>query len=318
MKIQTLHALRTVRRLGSLRAAARELNVTQPALTVAIRQLEDELGVRLLERNNTGVRPTIFGTRLIEHAERILGEVERARQHIAHMRGEWTGTVRFSASPASSVSIVPLALRSFARKHPGVRIECSDGVYPSVAARIRSDSLDFALTPVSDRHLDSDLISEPLFTGQVVIACRIDHPLRSARTLDALQAVSWVDATPSPGPGAVMEKAFGQAGLRAPEVAMICESLLTLLGVIAGTDHMAALPETFFQQIRGAWPIQALDMTDPLPVLEVRVLRRKDAPMTPVAQGLLGWIRYHAERASGTAAQNRPMEPGATETRPAD
>ncbi|MEZ5658278.1 MAG: LysR family transcriptional regulator [Burkholderiaceae bacterium] len=124
MKLKTLHALRVVQQSGSLRAAAQALNITQPALTVAIRQLEDELGVRLLERTNRGVRASSYGEQLLEHAERILGEVERARQHIAHMRGQWTGTVRFSASPASSMVLVPRALESFFGEHPEVRVEC--------------------------------------------------------------------------------------------------------------------------------------------------------------------------------------------------
>ncbi|MEZ5649759.1 MAG: LysR family transcriptional regulator [Burkholderiaceae bacterium] len=306
MKLKTLNALRVIQQSGSLRAAAQTLNLTQPALTVAIRQLEDELGVQLLERTNRGVRASRYGEQLLEHAERILGEVERARQHIAHMRGQWTGTVRFSASPASSMTIVPLALQSFFRDHPEVRVECSYGVFPNVAPQLRSDALDFALTPVAERDLHTDLVCEPLFAGEVLIVCRQGHPLRAATRLPQLRDVSWVYATPSPGPGAVIERVFRQHDLPHPNVAMVCESLLVLLGVVARTDHMTTLPAGFFRQMRPAWPLQAVPIPDLLPDLAVHIVRRREASPTPVVQDLLGWIRHYASTGNGAEPSVAP------------
>ncbi|MEZ5658277.1 MAG: LysR substrate-binding domain-containing protein [Burkholderiaceae bacterium] len=106
--------------------------------------------------------------------------------------------------------------------------------------------------------------------------------------------MSRVFATPSPGPGSVIERVLRQRGLPPPNVAMVCESLLVLLGVISRTDHMTTLPATFFRQTRQAWRLTEVPIPDLLPRLDVHVLRRREASTTPVAQALLSWIRHHA------------------------
>ncbi|WP_245641656.1 LysR family transcriptional regulator [Paraburkholderia bannensis] len=93
MKIHQLRALVEIAATGSINGAARRLHVTQPAVTKAVRDLEDECGVRLLERNPWGVVPTAEGAALLQRARTVVRELERA--------GKTSRTSR-AIAPASS------------------------------------------------------------------------------------------------------------------------------------------------------------------------------------------------------------------------
>ena len=91
MKLQTLQALICIEEVGSLRAAAQLIHLSQPALSAAIQQQEDELKAPLLIRTKRGVSFTSFGQAFMKHARLIVSESRRAHEVIDHMRGNWEG-----------------------------------------------------------------------------------------------------------------------------------------------------------------------------------------------------------------------------------
>src|SRR4051812_2281452 len=133
MRIQTLRALICVHECGSLRAAAEQLHMSQPALTLAIQQLESELGCQLLLRTSRGVSLTAFGQALLPRANLIVSESLRVQQDMAQMRGDWGGRVRLASSPALALAVLPQALRPFMAKYPDVHVHCLEGTYPAIA-----------------------------------------------------------------------------------------------------------------------------------------------------------------------------------------
>lgn len=294
MKLQTLQALARVEELGSIRAAAASLHLSQPALTTAIQQLEEELLAPLLVRTKQGATLTTFGRAFMRHARVILSESQRAREEIGQLRGHWEGTVRFSTSPAVALALLPLALQAFSRKFPNVQVQCRDGLYPGITPLLRDGSLDFGLTPVHKPALEPDLAAEPLFQTEIVIACHRAHPLREATSLAQLAACAWVYSSESRGPGAVVEEAFATAGLAPPRRAMVCESFLALPGIVARSEFMATIPRTVFEMNAFRHDLHLVPVTDPLPRPTVCVVRRHDLPLTPATLDLIGWIRHFA------------------------
>ena len=128
MRLPTLQALVLIEELGSIRAASSAINVTQPALTAAIQQLENELQAPLLVRSRKGVTFTNFGQAFLKHAKLMVAQSRRAQDEIAQLRGHWEGTVKMTVSPAIGLGLLPQALNQFTKQHPKVKVHCRDGL----------------------------------------------------------------------------------------------------------------------------------------------------------------------------------------------
>ena len=291
MKIQTLAALLRIEALGSIRAAAAATHVSQPALTQAIQQLEEELGAQLLIRSPSGIAFTEYGRAVLRHARLMVSETQRVKEEISQMRGDGAGHIRLAASPAISLSLLPQALRPFTKKYPHVRVHCIDGVSPMVHPALRSGALDFALTPVSADEVETGLVSEWLCEREIVVAAHRDNPLHRARSLAELTQARWVHATPSNGPGAAIDALFIQEGLEPPTPVMVCESLLALPEIVRDTDFVTTLPEVLFQRVSQSHGLRQIQLAEPLPKLQIAILRMEHLPLTPIAHELLDWVR---------------------------
>lgn len=297
MKLTTLQALIHIEELGSIRAAAEVLALSQPALTAAIQQLEEELNAPLLVRTRQGATLTEFGHAFMVHARLIVAESRRAREKVDQLRGRWEGSVRFSASPAVTLSILPLALQQFSHRHPKVQVHVQDGLYPGITPALRDGTLDFGLTPVHRLKLEADLITEPLFDTEFVIACSRSHPLKSATSIADLTDAQWIFSSAPRGPGAVIEDVFAAAGLGKPRRGMVCESFLALPGIVARSNMLATMPRMLFEVNSFRSEMSEISVADVLPSPTVFVVRRHDLPLTPAASQLIGWIQHYSRKA---------------------
>ena len=290
-----MQALVLIEELGSIRAAAQSMSLTQPALTAAIQQLEAELKAPLLVRSKKGVTFTHFGQAFLRHAKLMVAQSRRAQDEMAQLRGHWEGTIKMAVSPAIGLGLLPQALRQFTLQHPEVKVHCRDGLYPSIAPVIRDGTLDFALTPVHRVDLESDLVAEPLYSSQVVIVSGVSHPLSRAVRLAQLQDCAWVLSSPSRGPGAVIEEAFQTHGLGMPRVTMLCESFLALPAVVAASDQwVTTMPRILFENSPFKDQLCIVPIEDTLPSPLICTVRRHDLPLTPAAMQLVGWIQHFA------------------------
>lgn len=290
-----MQALVLIEELGSIRAAAQNMSLTQPALTAAIQQLEAELKAPLLVRSKKGVTFTHFGQAFLRHAKLMVAQSRRAQDEMAQLRGHWEGTIKMAVSPAIGLGLLPQALRQFTLQHPEVKVHCRDGLYPSIAPVIRDGTLDFALTPVHRVDLESDLVAEPLYSSQVVIVSGVSHPLSRAVRLAQLQDCAWVLSSPSRGPGAVIEEAFQTHGLGMPRVTMLCESFLALPAVVAASDQwVTTMPRILFENSPFKDQLCIVPIEDALPSPLICTVRRHDLPLTPAAMQLVGWIQHFA------------------------
>ena len=295
MKLTTLEALVLVEAHGSLRAVAQRMGVTQPALTAAIQQLEQELQAPLLVRSKQGVTFTGFGQAFLRHAKQMVSQSRRATEEIAQMRGLWQGTVNLAVSPAIGLGMLPRAIRQFSQQHPQVRVHCRDGLYPGIAPLLRDGTIDFALTPVHRVDLDTDLVAEPLYASEILIIAPRAHPLGQATSLAQLRDCEWVLSSPSRGPGAVIEEAFERAGLGEPRVRMMCESFLALPGLIAASeDWVATIPAVVYENCTVRSELAVIPVRDELPRPIICTVRRHDMPLTPAAMKLVAWIQHYA------------------------
>jgi molybdate transport repressor ModE-like protein len=127
---------------GSFTKAAREVNLTQSAVSLHVKRLEDQVGSRLIVRNARGVRLTGQGEILLSYARRILALYKEAEQHLS---GDSTGRVRIGAPDYFDFHILSSLLGQFAAHYPAVKQQIELGIGPDISALVDEGELDIAI-----------------------------------------------------------------------------------------------------------------------------------------------------------------------------
>jgi len=155
LNLDQLHALVEVVRLGSFSAAARGLNLSQPAVSLQIRELEQRLGLELVERLGKQAYATAAGAELIDRAARIAREVDDAEDAMRRHRDGWLGRVRIGTGAAIVTYLLPPLLRTLRRAHPDIEIVINSGTTERIVERLARNEVDIGLVtlPVHDRTL---------------------------------------------------------------------------------------------------------------------------------------------------------------------
>lgn len=155
LNLDQLRALLRVIELGSFSAAARQLNLTQPAVSLQIRELERRFGVRLIERLGKRAHTTAPGATLVDAARKIFHECELADAAMRPYRDGWIGRVQIGATNTMLVHVLPPILRELSLAHPGIDLHVTNMPTRESVERILQNRLDLALVtlPVEKRHL---------------------------------------------------------------------------------------------------------------------------------------------------------------------
>lgn len=158
--LDELRCLLLIAEHGSFTAAARPAHLSQPALTAAIRRLEDHFGARLLHRGRRGAEPTAAGHALLPRARAALAAVEDGRRAVAEVEGLGTGEVRIGGGATVVTYFLPAPLAEFRRKHPGVRFQVREAYPDEVRRAVDAGEIDLGIVsgPGRDRWLTDELI----------------------------------------------------------------------------------------------------------------------------------------------------------------
>jgi len=296
LQLTQLRNLLAVVTSGSIRAAARELGVAQPALTRSIRQLEAELRVKLFERTARGVVPTPAGRAFVARSRVIHNELGRAREELAQIAGEDAGSVAFGVSPQAAIHLVPPAIAQFRREHTNADVRVVDGLPHLLLPQLREGSLDFIIGGRPQGKLDANIKTHPLFTNRLVIGARKAHPLRHVRSLRELADASWVIYTPAGWSGAIIPDIFEKNGLPPPKSVVRSDSYVSLLSILAGTDFVGALSSMFFEQKLARDFFVPFDIKERLPEITLCLFERSDSPLTPVAAAMVAAMNAAARK----------------------
>lgn len=287
LRLQHMYLLLALAETGSLRAAAEVLNVSQPALSKSLRQLEDEFGTALVQRGAKGVRLAPAGELVAARAATVVRELERAKEEVEWHLRHATAHVTVGLSPVSAILLAPGAVARFSARWPQVRVRLKDALYPFALQQLRAGALDLAIGPLPVEGVGQDLIVQPLFDSQDVIAARRGHALAGATRLADLVDAVWVLTGPTGGPGDPARLRFEALGLKTPQAQLECESFSTLLGLMLKLDIVGIMPLGFFERYGPRTNLVQLPIEDPLPNITIHVIARADAPLTLPAQRLL-------------------------------
>ena len=287
MKLHHFHEVVAIAERGSIRAAARHLQIAQPALTRSLGELERELGAPLFERRARGVVATMLGEAFVRRATLILHEVRRAREEVDQLRGAATGNVTVGLSIAAHLALLPTALQPFRTRYQKIRLHIIEGFYPTLEFGLRDGAVDFYIGPDSGRKVIPELSKEVLFKGRRTILCRAGHPLALKSSLVDLCEADWVTTSITAEAEDEIGVIFQGVGLPPPRLALRSQSALTLMTCLSNSDLLAMVPAqwTEFALTRGF--LTTIEVKEELAAPDIVLVRRADLPLTPAATYLL-------------------------------
>ncbi len=289
MKLSQLRNLVAVIEAGSVRQAARNLNVSQSAVTKSIKQLEELLGTELLLRASHGVSATAAGDALARRAKVIEAELRQARNDIEAVQGAATGEIRIVASPTVMMGLLPKAIVNFKKARPGVNFQIEEGLYPDVLPSIRTGDIDFAVCLVPERPRDEDLNFDLLVRDQLTPAVRAGHPLTRVKkiALEDLVDVGWVVYQRSRTGRDIFEQTFALNDLEPPTNMTKSTSFACTLALVEQSDYVTLVPRKIFAGKIVGGAITPLNLETSMPAWNVMVISRAKHALSPLCAAFL-------------------------------
>ncbi len=290
MKSNAIRDFLAVAESGSLRAAARKMEASQPAITRSIQELEKELGVVLFERSQSGISLTPMGQVFLRRAGAIRKEMQMAREELDQLRGETNGHLNVALSSVPHISMLPYALQQFRQRYPGVKINIVDAVYPTIELDLRESRIDCYIGPAPDV-VAADLTREVLFQNTRLIVGRKGHPLGWAKSLRDLVDAEWLTTSITHVAEEELGPLFAANGLPAPKLVMQAHSTLTFMVTLVHSDLLMMLPMQWTQSFLTKDLVQPIHVREALPAPPVCLIRRSGLPLTPAAEYFCDMMR---------------------------
>jgi len=190
LKLHHLKMLVALGEQGNLTQVAKMISITQPALSKWLTQLEDDIGIRLFERHSKGLRTTQGGKLLLQHAQRLIKEMERSQFEMERFKqGGDAGCLKIGCSPVAT-DCVAQAILSLLREMPGLHLNIEEKVMTPLLDELLSSGVDVVVGRVGGRALQLPLNYKVLYTEPVCFVARPAHPLASR------QCLNWNDLAP--------------------------------------------------------------------------------------------------------------------------
>ncbi|PYS62499.1 MAG: LysR family transcriptional regulator [Acidobacteria bacterium] len=192
MEMNQLEFFRKVVEEGSFSKAAERVYRTQPAVSIAIRRLEEEIGAPLFERSQKTPALTDVGQLVYDYAKRILSLRDQALDGVAELKSLKRGRVRIGANESTSHYLLPQIILDYRKRYPQVKVEIFGHSSDHLSREVLDGKVDFALMAFDP--VDSDLESFPVLKDELVLIMHPNHPLakRAAVTVEELGKESFV------------------------------------------------------------------------------------------------------------------------------
>ncbi|HDG1692014.1 TPA: LysR family transcriptional regulator [Kluyvera georgiana] len=177
IRLRHLHTFVAVAQQGTLGRAAETLNLSQPALSKTLNELEQLTGTRLFERGRLGAQLTLVGEQFLTHAVKVLDALNTAGQALVRKEGVNNDVVRIGALPTAALGVLPAVIGQFHQQQKDVTLQVATMNNTMLLAALKSGDIDLGIGRMSDPELMTGLNYELLFLESLKLVVRPDHPI---------------------------------------------------------------------------------------------------------------------------------------------
>jgi DNA-binding transcriptional LysR family regulator len=249
MELRHLRTIVAVAEHGSFTKAAEELHLAQSAISQQIRRLEAELGMEVFRRSSRKVEVTAEGQVILDHAYRVLGEVDDMHSQLAELTGLLKGRLSIAGVYPFGRFDLYGVLADFRAEHPGVEIHMVEYTQDEVLAKLRTDELDAAFTSVDTDELGDEFAATLVWEEEFVVATKPDHPIAKLGhvTLERMAQEPIVAYRDNSALRRRLEALFGKRGLE-PRNAFVCTEMGAVRELASTGLGVAMLPRSIAEQ----------------------------------------------------------------------
>jgi DNA-binding transcriptional LysR family regulator len=286
MKLRDLRILMTVVQAGSMGKAAKRLNTAQPAISRSIAELEQALGVRLLDRQRQGVEPTEYGRALLDCGVAVFDDLRQGVKNIEFLADPTAGEMRIGSNSLLAASFVSAVVDRLSRRHPRMVFHLLTEESPKLLGQLSERNVDLLIArrygPIADDRLDFEFLFEDSF---VVVAGAQNPWIRRRRiALADLVKESWVLRSPDTPIGAIAIEAFRASGLDQPRATVVTNSPEVRMSLLATGRFLTIIPASVLQVFPRRSDIKVLPVELPMARVPNAIVTLKNRTLSPAAQ----------------------------------
>jgi DNA-binding transcriptional LysR family regulator len=286
MKLQDLHVLVTVMEAGSMGKAAQRLNISQPAISRSIAELEHALGVRLLDRHRQGIEPTAFGQALLDCGVAAFDDLRQGVKNIEFLNDPSAGEVQIGCTPILAASFVSAVIDRLSRHYPRIVVHLEVADVETLHRELIKRSVDLVIAgrflPMADERLGFEF----LFNDSYVVATGAQSPWVRRRRIKLAELVNelWV-LPPLPESGtAVAMEAFRASGLDYPRASVVTHSSHVRLSLLATGRFLTIFSASALRFPTGRSEIKVLPIELPVAPVPNVIITLRNRTLGPAAQ----------------------------------
>jgi len=286
MKLQDLHILMTVVQSGSMRKAAQSLNITQPAISRSIAELEHAVGVRLLERHRQGVEPTQYGRALLDCGAAVFDDLRQGVKNIEFLADPTAGEVRIGAASSLAASFVSSVIERLSRRHPRIVshlvIKQVEALHRDLHERNVELLIARSFGPLAGERLGFEF----LFDDSYVVVAGAQNPWVRRRRIALAELVgeAWTLPPPEAVPGLVIRDAFRASGLDYPRATVITDSPQVRINLLVTGPFLTVFPASTLKFSIRRPELKVLPIELSTTRVPSGVVTLKNRTLSPVAQ----------------------------------
>ncbi|HDH1403842.1 TPA: LysR family transcriptional regulator [Klebsiella quasipneumoniae subsp. similipneumoniae] len=292
IRLRHLHTFVAVAQQGTLGRAAETLNLSQPALSKTLNELEQLTGTRLFERGRLGAQLTLVGEQFLTHAVKVLDALNSAGQALNRKEGLNNDIVRIGALPTAALGILPTVIGQFHKQQKDITLQVATMNNTMLLAGLKSGEIDIGIGRMSDPELMSGLHYELLFLESLKLVVRPGHPLLQ-ETVTLSRVMEWPVVVSPKGtvPRQNAEALLQSQGCKMPAGCIETRSASLSRQLTVDFDYVwfvpsGAVKDDLRRGVLTALPIATQGAGEP-----IGILTRVDATLTPGTQTLLSAIR---------------------------
>lgn len=287
IRLRDLHILMAAAEAGTMAKAARDLGISQPAVSRTIADTEQTLEVRLFDRDKKGLVLTDYGRSLLQHAVRVFDELRQAADELRFLADPTTGTVRVGCSESMCAGLLPAIIAHLSSRYPKITLQgVQISFVPLQFRELRERIIDLVLGRIPWPLEEADLDGMVLFEEGIHVVAGVQSRWARRRRIDLseLMGEPWGLPPPDSLPGKLVAAAFRARGLDLPPASIVTGSIHLLANALPASGRFLTVVPSSVLRFGHRLQVKILPVDLPVEPGRIGIAWLKDRTLSPVAR----------------------------------